>query len=328
MRLLPCRAALFALVLVATTAAAQTPYPSQPIKLIVPYPAGSLVDVLGRAIGETLSASLKQPVVVDNRAGASTLIGAKSVASAQPDGYTLLIPTVTTLSIAPQLVAKPGVDPLADFTPIARLGATSFFLSVHPSFPARTMAEWIAEIKKHPGKYTYASAGNGTPHHIFMELLKTQLGLDIVHVPYKGSSSAMTDLLTGRVDMAFLDGTLAIPNIKSGKAVRRRTVDCQAQRAAAGGPADRRDRARFRLERLDRGRRPRQYACACRQTARGRNPHHAGDAAIRQPVERGGDGADRSDLAGGNGRVRAQRIRALGTRDQGFGRHRRMITRE
>jgi len=213
---LPCRAALLALALATTTASAQN-YPSQPIKLIVPYPAGSLVDVLGRSIAETLSASLKQTVVVDNKPGASTLIGAKSVASAPPDGYTLLIPTVTTLSIAPQLVVKPGIDPLTEFTPIARLGATSFFLSVHPSFPARTMAEWIAEVKKHPGKYTYASAGNGTPHHIFMELLKTQLGLDIVHVPYKGSSSAMTDLLTGRVDMAFLDGTLAIPNIKSGK---------------------------------------------------------------------------------------------------------------
>jgi tripartite-type tricarboxylate transporter receptor subunit TctC len=214
--LLPCRAALLAFVLTATHASAQS-WPSQPIKLIVPYSAGSLVDVLGRAIGETLSASLKQPVVVDNKPGASTLIGAKSVASAAPDGYTLLIPTVTTLSIAPQLVSKPGIDPLTEFTPIARLGATSFFLSVHPSFPARTMAEWIAEVKRHPGKYSYASAGHGTPHHIFMELLKTQLGLDIVHVPYKGSSSAMTDLLTGRVDMAFLDGTLAIPNIKSGK---------------------------------------------------------------------------------------------------------------
>jgi tripartite-type tricarboxylate transporter receptor subunit TctC len=216
-RLLPCRAALLALAIATTAAVAQTGYPSQAIKLIVPYPAGSLVDVLGRSIGETLTASLKQPVIIDNKPGASTLLGAKAVATAQPDGYTLLIPTVTTLSIAPQLVSKPGIDPLTEFTPIARLGATSFFLSVHPSFPARTMAEWVAEVKQHPGKYTYASAGHGTPHHIFMELIKTQLGLDIVHVPYKGSSSAMTDLLTGRVDMAFLDGTLAIPNIKSEK---------------------------------------------------------------------------------------------------------------
>jgi tripartite-type tricarboxylate transporter receptor subunit TctC len=226
-RLLPCRAALLAiaiasavtvaLAITTTAVSAQTPYPSQPIKLIVPYPAGSLVDVLGRSIGDTLAASLKQPVVVDNKPGASTLIGAKAVATAPADGYTLLIPTVTTLSIAPQLVSKAGVDPLSEFTPIARLGATSFFLSVNPSFPARTMAEWIAEVKKRPGKYTYASAGHGTPHHIFMELLKTQLGLDIVHVPYKGSSSAIADLLEGRVDMAFLDGTLAIPNVKAGK---------------------------------------------------------------------------------------------------------------
>jgi tripartite-type tricarboxylate transporter receptor subunit TctC len=216
-RPLPWPAALLAIAFATTAASAQTGYPSQPIKLIVPYPAGSLVDVLGRSIGETLAASLKQPVIVDNKPGASTLIGAKAVVTAPPDGYTLLIPTVTTLSIAPQLVSRPGIDPLNEFTPIARLGATGFFLSVHPSFPARTMQEWVAEVRKHPGKYTYASSGHGTPHHIFMELLKTQLGLDIVHVPYKGSSSAMTDLLTGRLDMAFLDGTLAIPNIKAGK---------------------------------------------------------------------------------------------------------------
>jgi tripartite-type tricarboxylate transporter receptor subunit TctC len=208
---------LLALTLAATTAAAQQDYPSRPIKLIVPYPAGSLVDLLGRSIGDRLSASLKQAVIVDNKPGASTLLGAMAVAAAPADGYTLLVPTVTTLSIAPQLVAKPGVDPLRDFTPIARLGATSFFLSVNPSFPARTMREWIAEVRKRPGKYTYASAGVGTPHHVFMERLKTELGLDIVHVPYKGSSSAMTDLISGRVDMAFLDGTLAIPNIQSGK---------------------------------------------------------------------------------------------------------------
>jgi tripartite-type tricarboxylate transporter receptor subunit TctC len=212
------RVAWFVLML-ASSAWAQDAYPSRPIKLIVPYPAGSLVDLLGRSVGDALSVSLKQPVVVDNKPGASTLLGAMAAAKSAPDGYTLLIPTVTTLSIAPQLIASPGIDPLKDFTPIARLGATSFFLSVNPSFPAHTMSEWIDEVRKHPGKYTYASAGIGTPHHIFMEQLKKQLGLDIVHVPYKGSSSAMTDLLAGRVDMAFLDGTLAIPNIESGKLI-------------------------------------------------------------------------------------------------------------
>jgi tripartite-type tricarboxylate transporter receptor subunit TctC len=129
-------------------------YPSRPVRMVVPFPAGSLADGLGRAIGENLNASFRQPVVIDNRAGASTLLGAKLVASAPPDGYTLLMPTVTTYSLAPQLMAQPGIDPIKELTPIARLGATNFFLAVVPSFPARTMQEWIAVVKKNPGKYT------------------------------------------------------------------------------------------------------------------------------------------------------------------------------
>jgi tripartite-type tricarboxylate transporter receptor subunit TctC len=213
-------ACALALAVAASSALAQEAarsWPTHPIKLVVPFPAGSLVEVLGRSIGDQLQASLKQPVIIDNRAGASTLLGAKVVAAAAPDGYTLLVPTVTTMSLAPQLVTKSGIDPLKELTPIARLGATNFFLTVVPGFPARTMKEWIAEVKKHPGKYSYASSGTGSPHHIFMELLKKQLGLSIVHIPYKGSSSSMVDLLSEKVDMAFLDGTLAIPNIKAGK---------------------------------------------------------------------------------------------------------------
>jgi tripartite-type tricarboxylate transporter receptor subunit TctC len=192
-------------------------YPASPIKIVVPYPPGSIPDTLGRLIGDRLQTQLGKPVVIENRAGASTLLGAKVVANAEPDGYTLLIPTVTTLSIAPQLTSKTGVDPINDFTPIARLGATNFFLVVKSSFPANTMREWIDEVKKNPGKYRYASAGVGTPHHIFMELLKQQFGLDITHVPYKGSVEAMPDLLAGRVDMAFLDGSQAVSHIKSGE---------------------------------------------------------------------------------------------------------------
>src|SRR5476649_1928003 len=191
-------------------------YPSSPVKIIVPYPPGSIPDTLGRMIGDRLQSQFGKPVVIENRAGASTLLGAKAVAGAEPDGYTLLIPTVTTLSIAPQLNPKTGVDPVKDFTPIARLGGTNFFLVVHSSFPAKTIREWIEEVKRNPGKYTYASAGIGTPHHIFMELLKKQLGLDITHVPYKGSVEAVPDLLSGRVDMAFLDGSQAVSHIKSG----------------------------------------------------------------------------------------------------------------
>jgi tripartite-type tricarboxylate transporter receptor subunit TctC len=212
-RLLAC----LTLCAAATLVQGQEAYPSKPVKLVVPFPAGSLVDVLGRSIAESLGASFKQPFVIDNRAGASTLLGAKVVAASPPDGYTLMVPTVTTMSLAPQLISKPGIDPLKELTPIARLGATNFFLSVVPGFPARTMKDWIAVVKANPGKYSYASSGSGSPHHIFMELLKKQLGLDIVHIPYKGSVSSMTDLLSEKVDMAFLDGTLAIPNIKAGK---------------------------------------------------------------------------------------------------------------
>jgi tripartite-type tricarboxylate transporter receptor subunit TctC len=192
-------------------------YPAFPVKIVVPYPAGSIPDTLGRMIGDRLQTQFGKPVVVENRAGASTLLGAKLVSSAAPDGYTLLIPTVTTFSIAPQLNPKTGVDPINDFTPIARLGATNFFLVVRASFPAKTMRGWIDEVKRNPGKYRYASAGIGTPHHIFMELLKKQFGLDITHVPYKGSVEAMPDLLAGRVDMAFLDGSQAVSHIKSGE---------------------------------------------------------------------------------------------------------------
>ena len=192
-------------------------YPQYPVKIVVPYPAGSIPDTLGRMIGDQLQVQLGKPVVIENRPGASTLLGAKAVASAEPDGYTLLIPTVTTFSIAPQLNPKSGVDPVNDFTPLARLGGTNFFLVVGSSFPARTMREWIDEVKRNPGKYRYASAGIGTPHHIFMELLKKQFGLDITHVPYKGSVEAMPDLLGGRVDMSFLDGSQAVTYIKSGQ---------------------------------------------------------------------------------------------------------------
>ena len=192
-------------------------YPNKPVKIVVPFTAGSLVDVLGRAIGEELQSSLKQTFIIENKAGASTLLAAKSVAVAAPDGYTLMVPTVTTLSLGPQLMANPGFDPLKDLTPIARLGVTNFFLVTNPAFPARNMKDWIEVVRKNPGKYSYASSGNGSPQHIFMELLKKQLGLNITHIPYKGSNTSMIDLLSGQVDMSFIDGTLAIPHLKTNK---------------------------------------------------------------------------------------------------------------
>src|SRR3984957_14990135 len=211
-------------------------YPASPIKIVVPYPAGSIPDTLGRLIGDQLQTQLGKPVVVENRAGASTLLGAKVVANAEPDGYTLLIPTVTTLSIAPRINLKAGIDPVKVFTPLARLGGTNFFLVVRSSFPAKTVREWIDEVKRNPGKYRYASAGIGTPHHIFMELLKKQFGLDITHVPYKGSVEAMPDLLAGRVDMAFLDGSQAVSHIKSGELQALGTTMAKQTDLVAGVP--------------------------------------------------------------------------------------------
>jgi tripartite-type tricarboxylate transporter receptor subunit TctC len=192
-------------------------YPTRQVRIIVPYPAGSLIDLFGRLIAERLQGSLGQPFIVENRPGGSTLLGARQVSSADKEGYTLLVPTVTTFSIAPHIYPKSGVDPVRDFTPIARLGATNFFLVVREAFPAKTMREWADEVRSKPGKYVYGSSGVGTPHHIFVDLLKRELGLDLVHVPYKGGGEVVPDLLAGRIDIAFLDGTQAVPHLQSGK---------------------------------------------------------------------------------------------------------------
>jgi tripartite-type tricarboxylate transporter receptor subunit TctC len=121
--------------------------------------------------------------------------------------------------MAPQLMSKPGIDPAKELTLIAKLAVTNLYLTAHPSFPAKNMREWIEVVRKNPGKFSYGSSGNGSPQHIFMEILKKQLNLDIVHIPYKGSNSGMLDLLSGKVDMSFIDGALAGPNIKSGALV-------------------------------------------------------------------------------------------------------------
>ena len=150
-------------------AAAQTAYPSRPIKLVVPYPPGALTDLLARAIGERLGAALKQPVVVENKPGAGTLIGAEFVAKAPADGYTLLMATSTTLGISPLLYQPSPVDPVKDFAPISQVGRSISSSSRTRRFPAKNVREMIDVIKRNPGKYNYASVGSGSPHHLFME---------------------------------------------------------------------------------------------------------------------------------------------------------------
>jgi len=205
---------------VATTAVvAQGPYPSRPIKLVVPYPPGALTDILARAIGERLAAGLGQPVVIENKPGAGTLVGAEFVAKQPPDGYTLLMATSTTLGISPSLYQPSPVQPVKDFAPISPVGTVNFFLIANPSFPVKSVKEMIDVIKANPGKYNYGSVGSGSPHHLFMEALKTQYGLTIQHVPYKGTPAALTDLLTDRLQVMFSDATVAVPNIEAGKVV-------------------------------------------------------------------------------------------------------------
>jgi tripartite-type tricarboxylate transporter receptor subunit TctC len=203
----------------APDAQAQSAYPSRPIKLVVPYPPGALTDLLARAIGERLSANLKQGVIVDNKPGAGTLVGAEYVAKQPPDGYTLLMATSTTLGISPALYRPSLIDPVRDFAPVSQVGSVNFFLIANPAFPAKTVREMIDAIRRSPGKYNYASVGSGSPHHLFMETLKTELGLDIQHVPYKGTPAALTDLLTGTIQVMFADATIAVPNIQAGKVI-------------------------------------------------------------------------------------------------------------
>jgi len=211
--------ATLALAGIVPVASAQDAWPSRPVHLVVPYPPAALTDLLGRAIAERLSAGLKQPVIVENKPGAGTLVGAEFVAKSPPDGYTLLLATSTTLGISPALYRSSPIDPVRDFTPIAQMGSVNFFLIANPSFPAKNVREMIDVIKANPGKYNYASVGSGSPHHLFMETLKKELGLDIQHVAYKGTPAALTDLLAGNVQVMFSDATVAIPNIRAGKVV-------------------------------------------------------------------------------------------------------------
>lgn len=219
----------------AGTAAAQ-PYPSKPIRLIVPYPPGALTDLLARAIGERLASAVKQPVVIENKPGAGTLVGAEFVAKSPADGYTLLMATSTTLGISPAVYRKSPIDPVADFAPISRAGNVTFFLIANPAFPAKNVREMIDAIKAKPGGYNYASVGNGSPHHLFMETLKKETGIEIQHVPYRGTLAALPDLLSGKVEVMFCDATVALPNIRAGKVTAYGTSAAKPTGLIAGVP--------------------------------------------------------------------------------------------
>ncbi|MEP6657532.1 MAG: tripartite tricarboxylate transporter substrate binding protein [Betaproteobacteria bacterium] len=192
-------------------------YPVRPIRLVVPFPAGGATDILARAIGQRFSEVLGQPVIVDNRPGAGGNIGSELVAKATPDGYTLLMGTVGTHAINPSLYAKMPYDHVKDFAPVILVAGVPNVFVVHPSVPVRTVGEFIAYAKANPGKLNFASSGSGTSIHLAGELFKVMAGVQMTHVPYKGSSPAIQDLLGGQVQLMFDNLPSALPQIKAGK---------------------------------------------------------------------------------------------------------------
>ncbi|MHA7598731.1 Bug family tripartite tricarboxylate transporter substrate binding protein [Alicycliphilus sp. T452] len=197
-------------------AAAQN-YPAKPVTIIVPFSAGGTTDILARIVGQGLQTELGQPFVVDNRAGAGGNIGASLAAKAPADGYTLFMGTVGTHAINQALYKKLPFDPVKDFAPISRVATVPNLLVAHPSQPYKTVKELIAYAKANPGKVTFGSPGSGASPHVSGELFRTMTGTDLLHVPYKGSAPAMTDLLGGQISIMFDNMPSAIQHVRSGK---------------------------------------------------------------------------------------------------------------
>src|SRR4051812_36980594 len=197
---------------------AQTPaYPNKPIRIVIPYPPGGATDMVIRAVSGRLSERLGQPVVIDNRGGATGTIGSEAVAHAAPDGYTLLAHTNAGITILPHLNKKLPYDPIKDFAPITLAASSPYVLVVHPKLPATTVAQFIALAKAKPGELNYASSGNGASTHLAGLLFCQMTGVKMVHIPYKGSGPATTELLAGQVQMRFSSIPPVLPHVRSGR---------------------------------------------------------------------------------------------------------------
>jgi tripartite-type tricarboxylate transporter receptor subunit TctC len=194
-----------------------TAYPSRPIKLIVPYPPGG-ADVMARLVADRIAAALGQPVIVENRAGGGGgTVGAKAVANAEPDGYTLLFTSPGPLTTSPAVYRNLDYDPIKSFAPVAMIASAPFVVVVNPTVPATTMPELVDYARAHPGQISFASVGHGTLPHLFGELLKQRTGIEMVHVPYRGSGPAITDLLAGQVQL-YIDNTRnMLPFVRAGR---------------------------------------------------------------------------------------------------------------
>ena len=192
-------------------------YPGKPIHIVVPFPPGGSTDLLARRIGEKLSAALRQPVIVDNRGGAGGTIGSDFVAKSAPDGYTLLMGVTGTNAISASLYPNLPYDPLKDFAPVSLVVTAPLVLVRNPAFPAPSVKALVAELKAHPASVSYGSAGNGTSMHLTGEMFKLAANVYMVHIPYRGSAGALTDLMGGQLQIMFGDFLVVQPQIQSGK---------------------------------------------------------------------------------------------------------------
>lgn len=211
-----CAFASAVVVVLGSPALAQD-YPVRPVRLVVPYPPGSGTDIVARLLGQKLSESLGQQVFVDNRPGAGATVGTDAVAKADPDGHTLLMADVGPLAIAPSFYPKLPYNPAKDFAPVSEVAVLPFVLAANPSVPVRTVPELVAFAKAKPGELNYASVGNGTAVHLTTELFRQLTGIDVTHVPYRGSAPALTDLVAGRVSVMFVNVLSAMSFVNAGQ---------------------------------------------------------------------------------------------------------------
>lgn len=221
---------LMGMLLVACGAAAAQPFPSQPLRIVVGSPAGSIDDTHARKVGDKLAAALGQPVVIDNRPGATGAIAAEAVARAKPDGHTLFLGNVSSLAINPAVFSKLAYGPHS-FAPVSGLARGIPLLLVHPELPVRTVAELINYAKARPGQLSYGSAGTGSIQHLAMEEFERMHGLHLVHIPYKGGSDALNDLIGGRTELQVNFATIAQPHVQSGRVRALAVVGGEARKA-------------------------------------------------------------------------------------------------
>jgi|KBSMisStandDraft_5_1062788.scaffolds.fasta_scaffold70879_2 tripartite-type tricarboxylate transporter receptor subunit TctC len=210
-------ASVYAATMLAGPCALAQTYPSRPVRLIVPFAPGGGSDIIARVLAPHLSELLAQQVLIDNRPGAGTIIGAELAAKSPPDGYTLFLGITGTMAINPSMYRKLPYDPVRDFASIGLVGTGPNVLVVHPSLPARSIPQLIAIAKNYPGKLSYASAGTGGAPHLAGELFKSMAGIDMVHIPYKGAAPATTDLLAGEVQVMFAGLGAALPFVKTSR---------------------------------------------------------------------------------------------------------------